>query len=43
VRESNISAQKLYEKHGFVQNGLRKNYYHNPTENAVLMAKELIF
>ncbi len=41
VRESNISARRLYDKYAFVQNGLRKNYYHNPTENAILMKKEI--
>lgn len=39
VRESNAPARKLYEKHGFKQNGLRKNYYRSPAENAVLMVK----
>lgn len=39
VRESNTPARKLYEKHGFKQNGLRKNYYSSPAENAVLMVK----
>lgn len=39
VRESNAPARKLYEKHGFTQNGLRKNYYSSPLENAVLMVK----
>lgn len=39
VRESNAPARKLYEKHGFTQNGLRKNYYRSPVENAVLMVK----
>lgn len=39
VRESNAPARKLYEKHGFTQNGLRKNYYRSPAENAVLMVK----
>lgn len=37
VRESNIPAQKLYEKMGFEVIGLRKNYYEEPKENAVLM------
>lgn len=39
VRESNKPAQKLYEKHGFVKVGERKNYYSDPTENALLMTK----
>ncbi len=39
VREGNAPARKLYEKHGFTQNGLRKNYYSSPVENAVLMVK----
>lgn len=38
VRESNSGAISLYKKYGFEQNGMRKNYYRNPTENAVLMA-----
>lgn len=42
VRESNIPAANLYRKLGFEAIGTRKNYYKNPTENAVLMAKELI-
>jgi [ribosomal protein S18]-alanine N-acetyltransferase len=36
VRESNRGARALYEKKGFKETGLRKNYYHNPVENAVL-------
>lgn len=36
VRESNVSARKLYEKHNFVQTGLRKKYYRDNGENAVL-------
>lgn len=39
VRESNAPARGLYEKYGFTQNGLRKNYYRSPVENAVLMMK----
>ncbi|MCD7873034.1 MAG: hypothetical protein LUG21_07050 [Clostridiales bacterium] len=41
VRESNIPAIKLYESLGFYDTGVRKNYYSSPTENAVLMKKEL--
>ena len=41
VRESNLPAQKLYQKHGFVKYSERKNYYQNPTENAWLMVKQM--
>jgi ribosomal-protein-alanine acetyltransferase len=40
VRDSNFGAQALYEKLGFRRVGLRKNYYHNPVEDAVVMALE---
>ncbi|MCL1884932.1 MAG: ribosomal protein S18-alanine N-acetyltransferase [Defluviitaleaceae bacterium] len=39
VRESNTAAIALYEKHGFVSGGVRKNYYTNPTENGIIMWK----
>ena len=41
VRESNFPARAYYKKYGFAENGLRKNYYRDPVENAVLMSKEL--
>ena len=41
VRESNQAARRLYESLGFIQNGMRKNFYELPTENAVLMMKML--
>lgn len=37
VRASNIPAIRLYEKHGFVTVGRRKNYYTKPREDAILM------
>ncbi len=37
VRASNEAAQRLYQKMGFRQIGLRKNYYCKPTENALLL------
>lgn len=40
VRESNFPALTYYKKFGFVENGLRKNYYRDPVENAVLMSRE---
>ncbi len=41
VRESNIPAISLYKKFGFEEVGVRKNYYKEPLENAVLMTKYL--
>ena len=38
VRATNISAICLYEKFGFTAVGTRKNYYHDPEEDACLMA-----
>lgn len=37
VRAGNRGAVHLYQKAGFVENGLRKNYYEDPVEDAVLM------
>jgi len=36
VRESNLPARRLYEKHGFAPVGRRKSYYQHPVEDAVL-------
>jgi [ribosomal protein S18]-alanine N-acetyltransferase len=36
VRESNAAARSLYEKTGFELTGLRKSYYTNPQEDAVV-------
>ena len=41
VRASNAPAIALYEKLGFTQVGLRKNYYRNPKEDALILRKEL--
>jgi ribosomal-protein-alanine N-acetyltransferase len=40
VRSSNAPAVSLYEKLGFSQVGLRKNYYRNPKEDAYILRKE---
>ena len=40
VRDSNTPARALYEKLGFRQIGLRKNYYRNPKEDAFILRKE---
>jgi len=37
VRESNQNAIALYQKYQFHPVGIRKNFYQNPNENAVLM------
>ena len=37
VRASNAPAIALYEKLGFRQVGLRKNYYRNPKEDALIL------
>lgn len=42
VRESNASARSFYEQYGFLVDGMRKNFYEKPNENAVLMSKELV-
>ena len=39
VRKSNDAAIALYEKMGFEEMGLRKNFYRNPTEDALIMTK----
>lgn len=37
VRESNIPAINLYSKLNFVNQGIRKNFYSKPNENAIIM------
>jgi len=38
VRESNLPARGLYEKHRFREMGRRRSYYKDPSENAILYA-----
>ena len=38
VRESNLPARRLYEKHGFREVGRRRMYYRDPAEDAILYA-----
>ena len=40
VRASNAPAIALDEQLGFQQVGLRKNYYHKPKEDALILRKE---
>lgn len=37
VRAGNQGARKLYESYGFRQEALRKGYYRNPQEDALIM------
>lgn len=39
VRKSNIVAQNLYKKYGFIDCGIRPNYYTDGNEDAVIMWK----
>ena len=41
VRETNHPAISLYASVGFKKDGIRKNYYTNPAENAVLLSLEI--
>ena len=41
VRESNIPARSLYTAFGFKNLGKRRNFYHSPKEDAVIMTKVL--
>lgn len=41
VRESNASARALYLKAGYEESGRRREYYMNPTEDAILMHRHL--
>ena len=39
VRKSNVSAIRLYEKLAFLEEGIRKDFYQYPTEDAIIMWK----
>jgi ribosomal-protein-alanine N-acetyltransferase len=41
VRESNLAARGLYEKHGFREVGHRPAYYKDPAEDAILYTLRL--
>ncbi|SHG15013.1 [SSU ribosomal protein S18P]-alanine acetyltransferase [Ornithinibacillus halophilus] len=42
VRASNLPAQKLYKKFGMVPGGIRKNYYQDDNEDAIVMWVNLV-
>ena len=41
VRESNLSAIKLYEKSGFTLRGKRPKFYSEPIETALIFTKDI--
>ena len=41
VRVGNLPARSLYQSLGFVEVGRRQKYYVNPTEDALILRKEL--
>lgn len=41
VRRSNIPAQRLYQRAGFHEAGVRKNYYTQPVEDALVLVRKI--
>lgn len=41
VRKSNDPAIRFYKRYGFSEDGVRRSFYVNPTEDAILMSKML--
>lgn len=37
VRKSNVPAQSLYKRLGFIEAGIRKNFYTKPVEDGLIM------
>ncbi len=42
VRAANRAATEFYLSHGFIQKGVRRGFYNDPPDNAVLMSAEVI-
>jgi [ribosomal protein S18]-alanine N-acetyltransferase len=42
VRSSNTFARSFYEASGFLTDGIRKRYYTDPTDDAILMSRTFI-
>ncbi len=40
VRASNAGARRLYARLGFQETGIRRNYYTNPIEDAVILWRD---
>ena len=43
VRETNIPANRLYQKLGFQQVGKRPRYYKNPPDDALIFARHIAY
>lgn len=43
VRQSNLPAISLYDNFGYKKEGVRKNFYREPTEDAIIMTKRFVF
>jgi ribosomal-protein-alanine N-acetyltransferase len=41
VRSANTTARAFYEKEGFMPVGLRRRYYANPPDDALLLSREI--
>ena len=41
VRRSNTAAQRLYSKAGFFEHSVRKNYYTQPVEDAIVLLRKI--
>lgn len=41
VRESNAAARALYKKCGFCEDGVRRGFYDHPSEDGILMSREI--
>jgi ribosomal-protein-alanine N-acetyltransferase len=41
VRRSNVAAQRLYAKAGFDEAGVRKSYYTQPVEDALVLLRRI--
>jgi ribosomal-protein-alanine acetyltransferase len=41
VRQQNLQAINFYKKFHFKQDGIRKNFYQNPLDDAILMSREI--
>ena len=41
VRRSNIAAQRLYQRADFHEAGVRKNYYTQPVEDALVLLRKI--